>query len=40
MREEIDNILESGFDAEVETEETRENMSWLILTPSWFVVSK
>lgn len=40
MKEEIDEILESGFDAEVEAEETRENMSWFIITPSWFIVAK
>ena len=37
---EINMILESGFDSEVEIEETRENMSWFIITPSWFIVAR
>lgn len=38
MDEMLDEILESGFDSEIETVEDRDNLSWLIISPSWLLL--
>ncbi len=38
MDEILDEILESGFDSEVETVEDRDNLSWFIISSSWVII--
>lgn len=35
----LEEVLESGFDSEVEEEESRENLSWGILSRSFLVIT-
>lgn len=36
----INEILKSGFDDEIEIEEERENLSWVLLTPTFLIICK
>lgn len=36
--ENIEEILESGFDSEVETIEDRDNLGWLLVSDSWLLL--
>lgn len=38
MEKEIEEILESGFDSEIETVEDRDNLGWLIISNSWVLL--
>ncbi len=35
----VEEILEKGFDSEVEVEETRENLGWAILSNSFLFIT-
>ena len=36
----INEILKSGFDDEIEVEEDRENLTWVLITPTFFIICK
>ncbi len=35
----MEEVLENGFDTEVEVEETRENLGWALLSKSFLIVT-
>lgn len=35
----MEEVLENGFDAEVEVEETRENLGWGLLSRSFLIIT-
>ena len=36
----INEILKSGFDDEIEVEEERDNLSWVLLSPTFLLLCK
>ncbi len=35
----VDEVLESGFDSEIETVENRDNLGWALLTDTWLLIT-
>ena len=38
MEKTLEEILETGYDSEIETVEDRDNLSWLLISGSWVLL--